>query len=230
MTSYFPKKTYVFLGLYAYFQKSIRSVNLGKNSNPLILNYLKKNDATNKRLRWLDSHYHDVLTDYDTNDMGGGGDGVAEPLYALLGEVFDMRGVFKIVRKSLMTFVQITYGSTISRKVKDTVAWMTSEHMIIKYLRNVQNCLLKNENELIESNEDVKKKTRQLLLQHIPDWLNQLVGQQASKMGTAKVFDVLQEKTLNKILIYDLLEVLLNNLFPELVRSYAFQQIRDISL
>ena len=37
-------------------------------------------------------------------------DAIAEPLYALIGEVFDMRGVFKLLRKSLMTFVQITYG------------------------------------------------------------------------------------------------------------------------
>ena len=61
--------------------------------------FFAKSDATNKRLRWLDSHYHDVLADYDTTDLGGG-DGVAEPFYALLGEVFDMRGVFKIGKKN----------------------------------------------------------------------------------------------------------------------------------
>ena len=60
--------------------------------------FFPKSDATNKRLRWSDSHYHDVLADYDTTDLGGG-DGVAEPFYALLGEVFDMRGVFKIGKK-----------------------------------------------------------------------------------------------------------------------------------
>ena len=69
-----------------------------------------------------------------------------------------------------------------------------------------------------------------MLLEHIPEWLDQLVGQQASKKGTAKVFDVLQEKYFNKLLVYNLLEVLIYSLFPELVRSYAFQQIRDISL
>lgn len=57
---------------------------------------------------------HNETLDCDTTDLGGS-DGVAEPLYALIGEVFDLRGVFKIVRKSLMTFVQITYGSTIVR-------------------------------------------------------------------------------------------------------------------
>ena len=28
-----------------------------------------------------------------------GGDAIAEPLYAFIGEVFDMRGLFKILRK-----------------------------------------------------------------------------------------------------------------------------------
>ena len=133
-----------------------------------------------------------------------------------------------------MTFVQITYGSTISRKVKDTVAWSTSEHMVIKYLRNINAYLWRSEDVNSKENEisDEKspEKTKQMLLEQIPEWLDQLVGQQASKKGTAKVFDVLQEKFFNKLLVYNLLEVLIYSLFPELVRSYAFQQIRDISL
>ena len=48
-----------------------------------------------------------------TGDLGM--DGIAEPLYNLLGEVFDLRGVFKWLRKTLITFVQITYGRTINR-------------------------------------------------------------------------------------------------------------------
>lgn len=53
----------------------------------------------------MDSHYHDVLADYDTTDLGGG-DGVAEPFYSLLGEVFDMRGVFKIGKKYHYAFIR----------------------------------------------------------------------------------------------------------------------------
>lgn len=44
-----------------------------------------------------------------------GKDSIAEPLYALMGEVFDMGGVFKFLRRSLISFVQITYGRTINR-------------------------------------------------------------------------------------------------------------------
>lgn len=44
-------------------------------------------------------------------------DAIAEPLYTLLGEIFDLRGVFRWLRRSLITFVQITYGRTINRFV-----------------------------------------------------------------------------------------------------------------
>ena len=117
--------------------------------------------------------------------------------------------------------------------MKNFVAWITSEHMIIKYFKHFHNYYHGSSidtGEDTENEEEFRQKTRQLLLQNIPNWLNQLVGQQASKMGVAKFFDVLQEKTLNKMLFYDLLELSIYNLFPELVRKYAFQQIRDISL
>ncbi len=65
-----------------------------------------------------------------------GRDTSAESIYALVGEVFDLRGVFKWMRKSLMTFVQITYGSSINRQIRDSVAWLTSEQMILRYLNS----------------------------------------------------------------------------------------------
>jgi sorting nexin-25 len=42
-------------------------------------------------------------------------DGIAEPLYSLLGEVFDLHGDTKWLRETLITFVQITYGRTVNR-------------------------------------------------------------------------------------------------------------------
>lgn len=42
-------------------------------------------------------------------------DGIAEPIYHLISEVFELRGVFGWLRRTLVTFVQITYGRTINR-------------------------------------------------------------------------------------------------------------------
>jgi sorting nexin-25 len=53
------------------------------------------------------------------NYLNASKDAIAEPLYTLLGEVFDLRGVFRWLRRSLITFVQITYGRTINRYKKN---------------------------------------------------------------------------------------------------------------
>ena len=42
-------------------------------------------------------------------------DWIAEPLYMLIGEVFELQGVFKWLRKSLMAFVQVTFGRSINK-------------------------------------------------------------------------------------------------------------------
>ena len=62
--------------------------------------------------------WFDEFDSLSSNGGGGGlasfpssgkaADAIAESIYSLIGEVFDMRGVFKWIRKSLMTFVQIT--------------------------------------------------------------------------------------------------------------------------
>ena len=174
---------------------------------------------------------HDVLADLDSRDgygkasssnaNSGGGDGVAEPFYGLISEVFDMRGVSKILRKSLMTFVQLTYGRTITSYITSYIAWMTSDRMIIKYIKSLRQALWKTSESdiLILSDEKVKERAKETLINHIPDWLAQLVGTQSSKNGVAKVFDTLQEKTLNKMLLYDLVEIVMYNLFPEVLLS-----------
>ena len=70
-----------------------------------------------------------------------------------------------------------------------------------------------------------RKETKELVLRHIPEILVNLVGQQAARNGVAKVFEVLQEQTLNKQIFYELMEHLCNNLWPELLIKYAEQKL-----
>lgn len=212
---------------------------------PKIFKNTSSRAAKEKRLLFLDSSRlmkprlseedHDVLADLDSRDAGGhgassstansggGGDGVAEPFYGLISEVFDMRGVSKILRKSLMTFVQLTYGRTITSYITSYIAWMTSDRMIIKYIKSLRQSLWPSSSAAVDSDlseqEKAKDRAKEALIHHIPDWLAQLVGTQSSKNGVAKVFDTLQEKTLNKMLLYDLVEIVMYNLFPEVLLS-----------
>lgn len=74
-------------------------------------------------------YYHDrgdAKSDSDEEDIGlmmdvgetsgdGSKDSVAEPLFSFLEELCELRGVSKWLRKTLISFVQITYGKTITR-------------------------------------------------------------------------------------------------------------------
>ncbi|KAI4487636.1 hypothetical protein M0802_011992 [Mischocyttarus mexicanus] len=96
---------------------------------------------TESRDKEEEEDYSLLLDDNDTNRsttdsyIGPGKDAIAEPLYGLLGEIFDLRGLFKWLRRSLITFVQITYGRTINRQIRDTVAWVFSEPMLHYYIQ-----------------------------------------------------------------------------------------------
>lgn len=70
----------------------------------------REDDDISMYLDGFDTETNNKLhTDADSKDS------IAEPLYALMGEIFDMGGLFKWLRKSLISFVQITYGRTINR-------------------------------------------------------------------------------------------------------------------
>ena len=63
-------------------------------------------------------------------------DSIAQPMYTLIGEIFELKGVFKVLRKTLITFVQVTFGGTINRHLREFVAWLVSEPMLLYYIDN----------------------------------------------------------------------------------------------
>ena len=42
-------------------------------------------------------------------------DSIAEPLYGLINEVYELHGMFKWLRKSFIAFVEVTFGRSINR-------------------------------------------------------------------------------------------------------------------
>jgi sorting nexin-25 len=96
-----------------------------------------------------------VFDDFDSSKNEEVRDTVAESIYALIGEVFDMRGVFRWLRKSLMAFVQITYGGSINRQIQDTVTWLSSEQMVLRYLHSFKKAFWTNDERLKPDREDM---------------------------------------------------------------------------
>lgn len=150
-------------------------------------------------------------------------DSIAEPLYALMGEIFDMGGVFKWLRKSIISFVQISYGRTINRQIRESVSYLFEESMLHYYF----SALLKSywPGGVLASaypvrSDDMKEMTtnaaKALLVDNIPEVFCNLVGAQTAKHGVLKIFNALQNPTYNKQLFYELLEILMVELFPEI--------------
>lgn len=82
---------------------------------------LRSNNNSELRDKEEEEDYSLLLDDTDSGRSTTDGylhvnkDTIAEPLYTLLEEIFDLRGVFRWLQRSLITFVQITYGRTINR-------------------------------------------------------------------------------------------------------------------
>lgn len=152
-------------------------------------------------------------------------DSIAEPIYHLLSEIFDLTGPFKFLRKSLISFVQLTYGGTINRQVRDLISGCFDETNLHHYLSSLLKALwpvndADDDKPTPERTDDMKEMTahaaKSLIIDNIPDILQNLVGAQNAKNGSIKIFEILQNETYNKQLIYDLLEVLLVEIFPEI--------------
>uniref|UniRef100_A0A1B0CG91 Sorting nexin-25 n=2 Tax=Lutzomyia longipalpis TaxID=7200 RepID=A0A1B0CG91_LUTLO len=162
-------------------------------------------------------------SDVHKGDCESGKDSIAEPMYALLGEIFDMGGVFKWVRKSLISFVQITYGRTINRQIRDTVNYLFEETMLHHYASTALKSFWPGgilASAYPERTDDMRDMTanaaKSLLIDNIPEVLCNLVGAQTAKIGTIKIFETIQNVTYNKQLFYEMLEIVMLELFPEI--------------
>ncbi|XP_063090732.1 sorting nexin-25 [Cavia porcellus] len=162
------------------------------------------------------------LSDYG-DDVDGRKDALAEPCFMLIGEIFELRGMFKWVRRTLIALVQVTFGRTINKQIRDTVNWIFSEQMLVYYISVFRDTFWPNGKlappTRITSkaqSQETKRRAQQKLLENIPDTLQSLLGQQNARHGIIKIFKALQETRANKHLLYVLMELLLIELCPEL--------------
>lgn len=178
-------------------------------------------DSENPDSKSISNSSKGVLGQFSGSDDSK--DSIAEPLYAFMGEVFDMRGVFKWLRRTLITFVQITYGRTINRQIRDTITWLFSEQMLHYYISVVikswwpGGVLSKPMLDRVQTEkEETRILARQQFVNNVPEVLTSLVGTQTAQRGAQKVFDTLQNSKRNKQLFYEIVELLMIEVFPEL--------------
>uniref|UniRef100_A0A8C5DWV6 Sorting nexin-25 n=1 Tax=Gouania willdenowi TaxID=441366 RepID=A0A8C5DWV6_GOUWI len=150
-------------------------------------------------------------------------DPLAEPFFMLIAEIFELRGMFKWVRKTLIALVQVTFGRTINKQIRDTVSWIFCGQMLVIYIGVFRDTFWPNGKlaphvkvRTDSERSETKERAQQKLLDNIPDALANLVGLQNARYGIIKIFNALQEASANKHLLYVLMEMLLKEVCPEL--------------
>lgn len=164
----------------------------------------------------LDDDLDRLFGEAELNLVNTNKDSIAEPFYYLIEELFEIKGMKKWFRKSLILFVQLTYGATINRKIRESINWILSDEMLSYYIKLTRESFWQldaetNKFTLIPTEETVrlieeKLKTKNMakvkLLLNMPDALQKLVGEKNAQIGVIKLFETFQDEKLNKHLVY----------------------------
>ncbi|XP_071480255.1 sorting nexin-25-like [Diadema antillarum] len=173
-------------------------------------------------------------TDAEEESVQDRKDSIAEPIYSLISEVFELHGMFRWLRRTLIVFVQATFGRTINKQLRETVDWLTSESMVLFYIHYFQDSMWP-EGELaqaqpspsLEEQRATQREARDKFLENLPDFLQNLLGKGNSRLGAIKIFEALQDVRTNKHIFYNLLELALLELCPELKDPRLLEELEQ---
>ncbi|RWS09097.1 hypothetical protein B4U79_07176 [Dinothrombium tinctorium] len=156
-----------------------------------------------------EENIHDLFNFEDLENKDNSNDNIAVPLYNLANEIFELSGAVGLLRKSLIIFVQITFGQTINKQLRETISWITSESMVYYYLTLFRDSFWQN-GKWVESppeksraeKDQIQLLAKQQLVNNIPDIFSKSFGAQNARSSIVKVFELFQNKSLNKHLLY----------------------------
>ncbi|EST05067.1 Phox homologous domain protein [Kalmanozyma brasiliensis GHG001] len=143
-----------------------------------------------------------------------------EPICDLFTELFELDEKNNWLRRqAIVILLQQLFGSTVERKIRETFSAALSPTSITGYVTAFKASLWPNgvlkeptpprtraEKDLLRENANSKLATL------IPELAANFVGRENARKGTRRVFSALQNKRLNKHLIYSLLDVVVDEL------------------
>ena len=158
------------------------------------INHLSKklfllNTSSKPKQMTEDEFLDELFTEQDSKNLDiNDRDSIAEPFYHLIEELFELKSMKKIFRKSLILFVQLTYGATINRQIRQSIYSLFNDEMVSFYLKQIKDSIWtvnieNNETELIKHedksrrNEDKilsKKIAKQKLIASVPGFRTNL--------------------------------------------------------
>ncbi|GAB1606208.1 sorting nexin-25-like [Argonauta hians] len=150
-------------------------------------------------------------------------DSIAEPLHHLINEIFELHGPLKWLRKSFIICVEAMCGGPINRQLRMAVDWIFSDSMLIYYLKTLQDSVWPNgvlaeppPPRTEEEKMKIRMEAKEKIIHNVPDVLKTLLGDDNARLGTIKIFEILQDSQLNKQLFYSVIELVLQEVCPEL--------------
>ncbi|XP_054724255.1 sorting nexin-13-like [Uloborus diversus] len=158
----------------------------------------------------------------------------------LMDEVFNLRNKDLWFRRRIMALlrqiIKTMQGGSINRKIREYVQGMTSATQIAEWLKLLSKTIWPDGKLASPSPErDANTKlrtclvTKMLLFCAIPDELKHIIGFETSFKGSMLIFNVFQHPSLNRRLIFVLIESLLTALFPHNKMADLFQKLHSQS-
>ncbi|KAK5971431.1 Sorting NeXin, partial [Trichostrongylus colubriformis] len=145
-------------------------------------------------------------------------------LVLFVDEVFGVRARNAWFRRQMVTVLRqfvTPFGTSINKRIVDLVHWLTSEHQVTMYLTALRDSVWPDGQlagdsppRSLESRARARILAKSLMLSALPDELRLILGAETTYTGINTISNALQNKQLNRRLLYVLLERLLITIFP----------------
>ncbi|KAJ1373405.1 sorting nexin 13 [Parelaphostrongylus tenuis] len=145
-------------------------------------------------------------------------------LILFVDEVFGVRARNAWFRRQLVTVLRqfvTPFGTSINKRIVDLVHWLSSEQQVIMYLTAIRDAVWPDgqlAGEILPRSLEIRARARllakSLMLSALPDELRIVLGAETTYTGINTISNALQNKQLNRRLLYVLLERLLVTIFP----------------
>ncbi|KAG9125011.1 Intermediate filament protein [Ceratobasidium sp. 392] len=189
---------------------------------------IQDEDAIARALRLKTARPEETLAklqgDLKPLDGETGASSFSAPICDLLLAVFELdRKDNWLRRQAVVTILQQLLGSTVERKVRDTVRTYLAESQLLGYITTFRNTLWpggKLKPSSIPRTDSEKTQTREQahskLSSIIPDLAANMIGRSNARRGARRMFAVMQNRRLNQHIIYSIIDEVVEALFPEI--------------
>lgn len=161
-----------------------------------------------------------------------------KPISNFLIEIFELNDQNQWLRKQgIVIVLQQILGGTIERKFKESISELLEDEQLSQIITNLEQSIWLPDGEDDEGRSQLgelrpKPAPRSIeekiitcdgayrkLSVIIPDYAASILGRSNARMATRRLFSMLQNRRLNKHLIYTILDEVIKTLFPELIDS-----------